>query len=206
MQQSLKPQARPSNALKISIISGAFLLWIGMNNVLVAADNSPHQHGAGELNIVVDGHELMMEVRLPAADVIGFEHSPRDDEQKEKVAQALASFQAAITWFMPSPPAQCALESTQASVVGISTTTVKPKAQLAPEHSHTDTGQSNDTHSDFEGTMQFHCDTPGKLDALTVLLFKSYPGVTELRVQMVTSSSQFSYRLTPQEAVLAINP
>jgi len=207
---------KSSSALRILLIGSVAWLCVGISNIAIAADNRPHQHGEGELNIVIDDHDLVLELRLPAADVVGFEKSPKDAEQKKKVEQALASFKAATAWFEPAKQAQCALESAQASLVGMSTKPDKHKAESSHDHDHshsdkhndkhTDASHSEDVHSDFEGTMQFHCEAPDKLDALTVLLFKSFPGVSELRVQMITSTSQMSQRLTPEAAVLVINP
>ena len=54
--------------------------------------------------------------------------------------------------------------------------------------------------------MQRRCDAPDKLGALAVLLFKSFPNVKQVRVQMVTPTSQMTRRLTLEAAVLAINP
>ena len=47
-----------------------------------------HAHGIGELNIVLEGNELAIELISPAANIVGFEHAPSNDEQKAALAQA----------------------------------------------------------------------------------------------------------------------
>ena len=41
-----------------------------------------HEHGHGHLNLVVDGDQLMIELQAPAADLVGFEHAAKSDEEK----------------------------------------------------------------------------------------------------------------------------
>ncbi|MGL5463191.1 MAG: ZrgA family zinc uptake protein, partial [Aeromonas veronii] len=49
-----------------------------------------HEHGHGHLNLVVDGDQLMIELQAPAADLVGFEHAAKSDEEKAQYAKAVA--------------------------------------------------------------------------------------------------------------------
>ncbi|MGL4932766.1 MAG: ZrgA family zinc uptake protein, partial [Aeromonas sp.] len=48
-----------------------------------------HEHGHGQLNLVVDGDQLMIELQAPAADLVGFEHAAKSDEEKAQYAKAV---------------------------------------------------------------------------------------------------------------------
>ncbi|MEO0337074.1 MAG: DUF2796 domain-containing protein, partial [Pseudomonadota bacterium] len=53
-----------------------------------------HEHGFGQLNVVTEGEKLLAEFKIPAHDIVGFEHQPKTKEQKasvEKAVQALKS-------------------------------------------------------------------------------------------------------------------
>jgi hypothetical protein len=49
-----------------------------------------HEHGHGHLNLVLDGNQLMIELQAPAADLVGFEHAAKSDEEKAQYAKAMA--------------------------------------------------------------------------------------------------------------------
>lgn len=196
---------------------------LGYSNSVGAASESPHQHGAGALNVVVDGSDLALEIRLPAIDVVGFEHSPKNGEQKAAVQKALRSFKEGRSWIEPSPQANCVVENLQASVVGLSTSadSTAPKSDASHDHkekhdhgdkhsekdkeAHGDKHQDEEEHADFEGTIQFHCDTPGKLTQLGVNLFTIFPGIEGLEVQLVTPTLQSKRRLSKKESVLKLS-
>ncbi len=50
----------------------------------------PHVHGLGTLQLVMEGNRLTIELCLPAMDVVGFEHAPREAKHKEAVKKAVA--------------------------------------------------------------------------------------------------------------------
>ena len=54
------------------------------------AQHGPHAHGEGRLNLAAEKNEVEIEVTLPGADVVGFEHEAESPEDKKAVATALA--------------------------------------------------------------------------------------------------------------------
>ena len=76
-----------------------------------------HEHGHGTLDIVVEGEELVMEFRIPGVNVVGFEHAPRDDAEREAVRQALVPFGDAASLFVLPAEAECELEEARAEIL-----------------------------------------------------------------------------------------
>ncbi len=183
-------------------VAGIILAGLGLNGFALAAEQDVHQHGHGELNVVVDGHDLALELRLPAANVVGFEHKPVDDQQTSQVQQVLAGFSSGADWFEPSVAAACQLESAQASLVGLESAE-SGAADDDHDHKHAE-HDHEDGHSDFEGVLQYHCDNASALASVKVLFFPFVDGVTELKVQLVTPDSQTRTRLSPQNPVLQL--
>ncbi|HGS4651899.1 TPA: DUF2796 domain-containing protein [Vibrio cholerae] len=66
-----------------------------------------HVHGQVELNIAQDGHDLLLEITAPGADVVGFEHAPQDDAQKQALEKALETLHHPEKLFALSDKAQC---------------------------------------------------------------------------------------------------
>lgn len=67
-----------------------------------------HVHGQVELNIAQDGHDLLLEITAPGADVVGFEHAPQDEAQKQALEKALETLHHPEKLFALSDKAQCA--------------------------------------------------------------------------------------------------
>ena len=44
-----------------------------------------HVHGEAELNIVIEGRELLMELESPSFNLVGFEHEPQSLNQQDLV-------------------------------------------------------------------------------------------------------------------------
>jgi hypothetical protein len=58
-----------------------------------------HEHGVARLNLAVAGNSLTIELFSPAANIVGFEHHPRTQAQKDQVKEARKTLEAAQTLF-----------------------------------------------------------------------------------------------------------
>ena len=106
---------RPAAALAATLLAGA---------ALAASDgerreHDAHEHGHGALDIVVEGEEMVIELRIPAVNVVGFEHAPKDDAEREAVRRALVPFGDAASLFVLPAEAECEVEETEAAIVSM---------------------------------------------------------------------------------------
>jgi len=69
--------------------------------------HSAHVHGEVELNIAQDGNELLMEITAPGADVVGFEHAPKTEEQEHALESAVVQLKHADNIFTLAASAGC---------------------------------------------------------------------------------------------------
>ena len=81
-------------------------------------EHDPHEHGHGALDIVLEGEDLVAELRIPAVNVVGFEHAPRDDAELETVRNAIARFSDAAAVLVPTADAECEIEDVKAEIEG----------------------------------------------------------------------------------------
>ena len=79
-------------------------------NAQTTREHDSHAHGVGNLNVVLEGDELAIELISPAANIVGFEHAPSTDEQQAAVHQAEETFEQADTLFVLSEQAGCRVE------------------------------------------------------------------------------------------------
>ncbi|MGD8117263.1 zinc uptake protein ZrgA [Vibrio sp. TRT 29B02] len=69
-----------------------------------------HVHGQVEFNIAQDGNELLVEITAPGADVVGFEHAPTNDAEKQQLKDAVAKLSHADHVFTLTSEAGCKVE------------------------------------------------------------------------------------------------
>lgn len=74
-----------------------------------------HVHGSVEFNIAQDGQDLLVEIIAPGADVVGFEHAPKTDEQKQQLESAIATLNKADSILTFTQAAGCEVQSAEIS-------------------------------------------------------------------------------------------
>ena len=57
-----------------------FLLLPAFVATSLLANERAHEHGVGTLSIAVEGNDVEIEMVVPGADVVGFEHPPSSDD------------------------------------------------------------------------------------------------------------------------------
>jgi hypothetical protein len=150
----------------------------------LAADKA-HQHGAARLEITLDGGALQIALDSPAENLLGFEHAARTDAQKKTVARVEQQLKQPAQLFTPVVAADCQAGTTRVEI------------KLPPPG-------SKETHSEIEAEWRWQCAQPAALAHLDVGLFKAFPRLKELRVQIVTAQGQKAAILKPGAARLKI--
>lgn len=161
-----------------------------------------HEHGVASLNLVVDGHLVSLELDSPAANLVGFEHTPGTDADRATVARVKAALEQADTLFSFTPAAGCTLQQVELGSPLFAADEHKQHDDHAHgEHElHDDHDDHHDhehsEHADIEGRFDFNCSSPERLEALTLPLFNSFPALQRLQVQAITASGQHGALLT----------
>jgi Protein of unknown function (DUF2796) len=143
------------------------------------ASRPAHQHGAASLHVSLDGGILQIALEGPADNLLGFEHAPRNEAQKKTVERAEQQLKQAIQLFATPPAAECEVQPAR----------VDMKLPAAG---------SSETHSEIEAEWRWEC---GKPDALAHVdvggLFKAFPRLKQLKVQIVSARGQKTAVLRP---------
>lgn len=165
--------------------------------VAVAQDRrvqEAHVHGVAAMNLALEGGELYLELRSPAANLVGFEHAPGTADEQAQVRRARALLGAPARLFGLPAGARCRLLDADVAV------------PWAADASHADHAHPGDTqaHADIHAEYRFRCDRPAALDRLDVLLFEMFPALQRLQVQYITADRQAAVELTPTQHALGL--
>jgi hypothetical protein len=136
------------------------------------AHERAHQHGLVGLELSLAGSALDIAVDAPLDSLLGFERSPRNEQERAASAKVLADFADARNLFELPASARC---------VAARSEVVAPALQ----------GKSVSGHADLSARYRWECAVPAQLVSFSHRLFQRYAGVSRIEVQGVTHVGQF---------------
>ena len=152
-----------------------------------------HVHGHGRLNIAIEDKTVSIELEVPGADIVGFEHEASTPKQKAALEKAKAKLAAGLSLFTPAAAANCTEKSAKVSI----------EAEHGDEHEHHAGGgkpgakeeEEDHHHSEFHAEYAFECASPTRLASMTFEYFKAFPNAQELDISVISPKGQSSYEV-----------
>ncbi|MAC78838.1 MAG: hypothetical protein CML66_12330 [Rhodobacteraceae bacterium] len=150
-----------------------------------------HEHGVGHLDIGIDGSQIAMDLHVPGMDIVGFEHAPGTDAEREQLAAALATLDSPLTLFVLPEDAGC--------------TVIEARAELetGAHHDHDDDAHDEgDAHDDEGGHTEFDveylltCADIKAADRMEFAYFDAFPGAQALQIQLATNTGAMQAKVT----------
>ena len=139
-----------------------------------------HVHGEARLEIAIDKESVELALEMPLDSAVGFEHAPKDAQQKAALDDALRRLGEAGALWRLSSQAGCTLKSAQVET---------------PQF-------GADGHADLDADYVFLCARPGELKSIETTLFKAYPRLHRIESQWVGPTGQGMRTLTPKQPAL----
>lgn len=192
-----------------------------------------HEHGHGELNIAIEGQALAIELHVPGADIVGFEHAATSAEDKAKIEKAKGILSKPLDLFVLPEAAGCTLANAgvELDVEGGDHDDHDDHA----EHKHDDHADEkhddhaeqerddhadekhakdehdHDEHAEEEGHTEFHgeyainCADPGALDSIKFVYFEQFPNARELDVQLISDKGTAGFEVERDSPTLDLS-
>lgn len=153
-----------------------------------------HVHGLLQLDVAIDQRSVTLQFESPLENFLGFEHAPRTDAERKKVADLVASLKAADELFYIDPAAGCRLSNVEldSAALGLRRDPEgKPSAHdrgaVKDAHAH---GHGNE-HGDIDVTMAFSCSNADAARFITLKMFEKYKNLHTVNAQIASSQGQF---------------
>ncbi|MEJ2045458.1 MAG: DUF2796 domain-containing protein [Reinekea sp.] len=144
-----------------------------------------HQHGHGELQLVLDKDQLFVQLHSPLDNLVGFEHAPANDTERQAVVSMKETLADADKLFDFGKDSHCLLQEHEITV---------PETFM--NHGEQDDDADHD-HAELEALWQFKCKkAPNKL---TVPMLSSFSRFQELDVQFLTENGAVAVELDSAE-------
>jgi hypothetical protein len=179
------------------------VLSLSLSGVAIGGDAhreyTSHVHGVSRLDVAVDGPQLYLSLVSPAANLVGFEHPPRNDDQRGKADAATEQLRDAMTLFAPSPAADCRQVEVEVE------SPWEHDGHDHHDHDKHDHGHDDaHMHADFTAEYRLTCASPGALEGLTLGLFERFPLTERIDVQFVVGDRQGSARADRDQRYVAL--
>ncbi|NWL80026.1 DUF2796 domain-containing protein [Pseudomonas taiwanensis] len=153
-----------------------------------------HEHGVAQLNGVLDGKTLELELESPSMNLVGFEHEARSDADKAKVAAVRAELEKPLALFALPGTAGCKVASQELE---------SPLFGADEHHDEHAEGHDHD-HSEIHAHYQFECANPSALKTLDLAgLFQRFPATLKIQVQLIGPNGQQGAELSASNASLS---
>lgn len=192
-----------------------------------ASSLDAHVHGEAELTIAFEGQRIEMQLVSPAANIFGFEHAPKNDEQNEQVHRAETILESADTLFQFSG-SDCK-NTSQALEIPFSHEEASHEEHANEEHGHDekhsdeehghndevaeahdddsdDHGhddheheEDHETHTQVVANYVFECDSAG-LTQIQASFLEQFPAIESLDAQWITETKQGAAELSANQA------
>lgn len=162
-----------------------------------------HVHGQASLSVAVDGNTLNIALESPLDNVLGFERAPRTEAERQRVRDAVAQLREGASMFAFDPAAQCSLQSVELDSEALAPELLGKPAAAKEAHVH---GKDGHQHADMDVDYVFTCRQMSALSGIEVGLFKAFPKMKRLSVQVAGKGGQSAQRLTPQAARIVFKP
>lgn len=147
-----------------------------------------HVHGVATMQVTVDTSILTLNFSSPLDNLLGFEHPSRNQAEVAQVQNMINAFYK-TNLFVPTPAAQCRLKTIDLQSLVIKKRANSPKPQHEEPAGHAG-------HTDLDAGLVYQCQQVKQLRDLQVNLFKTFPNLHQLNVEVVSSQGQTAAKLT----------
>jgi hypothetical protein len=158
----------------------------------------PHEHGVGRLKIVIEDQRLSMDLDVPGADIVGFEHEASTPAQRTAVKKAKSTLEAALNVFKLPAEAKCEIAEALVEIEAGHHDHDKAGGKGEVKHEG-DKQEEGDHHSDFHAAYSIDCASPEMVTGIDFKYFDLFAGARKLEIDLVTEKGQNHYEVSREQ-------
>ena len=155
----------------------------------VARQKDSHEHGAAIIKMVMEDEKLQVEFEVPSESLIGFEHFPKSQSNRDNFNEAIKILSDPSRLFSKPTKAECLLVGMNVSQSLFSN---------EEEHGH-DESEKSEIHSEFKSNYYWNCQHLDEIDSIGTQLMSLFPRIEEIRVNWISNNGQGSLELESKD-------
>ena len=205
-----KKRNNVSEVTSRALCTGAAVLvltYVAAGTTGAETSHGAHEHGAAKVELVLEGSDVLVNFASPLYNLIGFEHAPRDDQDRQAVASARAVLDDPGNLVLLQVGAACSVVELDIEWEMSFSEEEEHEHGETPEHDVHGDHDANETHdadvhhaydaddhdehdgeeghADASAAIRYHCDNPDRLNALDITAFESFERLSEVEVRAV---------------------
>ena len=157
-----------------------------------------HEHGAANLKMALEGEKLQIEFEVPSESLIGFEHFPKSQSNRENFSDAIKILSDPSRLFSMSSKAECLLVGMSISQSLFSNEEEHGHDESEKEHGHDET-EKTEIHSEFKSNYYWNCQHLDEVGSIGTLLMTFFPKIDEIQVNWISNNGQGALELESED-------
>ena len=147
-----------------------------------------HEHGRASLKIAIEGDRVLLDLESPGANIVGFEHEARTEEERAAVAAALTRLEEPLGLFVLPAEAGCRVTNRAVEIV-------TEEEAHADAHGHGHGHAEEARHNEYRAVYQLACADSGALRSVGFAFFDVFPATEQIDVSVTGPAGQSAYRV-----------
>ena len=166
----------------------------------VTRQKDSHEHGAAIIKMVMEDEKLQIEFEVPSESLIGFEHFPKSQSNRENFNKAIKVLSDPSKLFSQPIKAECLLVGMNVSQSLFSNEEEHghDESEKEVEHGH-DESEKSGIHSEFKSNYYWNCQHLDEIDSIGTQLMSFFPRIEEIRVNWISKNGQGSLELESED-------
>ena len=165
-----------------------------------------HEHSVAAAQLAVEAGRVDLMLQVPGANLVGFEHPPRNGEQRARLDEARRRL-AAGDWLVLPEAAGCSSDF-KIEIPGFeddgSTANSEHEHGDEHKHEHDHDHEHGSQHAEFRVTATAECENSEALEWVEIRLFEGWPDNRSLRVDAISATSQWRVELSADQPRIAL--
>ena len=191
------------------ILAGLFL---PLHSYAQTRQLEAHEHGAALVMMAMEGEKLQLEFEVSSDSLVGFEHFPEADKDREVFATAMATLSHPSKLFGIPEEAECipvGIKVSQTLFSGEGEHHEGEHHEHGDDHDESKSGKDEDhdehgedVHSEFHSSYLWNCHHADDLDSIQTRMMKVFPRIEEIRVQWIVGDRQGAMEIENQDGMI----
>ena len=193
-------------------------LFLPLHSYAQTRQLEAHEHGAARVMMAMEGEKLQLEFEVSSDSLVGFEHFPEADKDREVFATAMTTLSDPTKLFEIPVEAECmpvGIRVSQTLFSGEGEHHEEEHHEDGDDHDESKSGKDHDhdkegnhdehrkeAHSEFHASYLWNCHHADDLDSLQTRLIKVFPRIEEVRVQWIVGDRQGALGLENQDGLI----
>jgi hypothetical protein len=169
-------------------------IFVSFDILAQVRQKDSHEHGAANLKIALEGEKLQVEFEVPSESLIGFEHFPKSESNRENFSNAIKILSDPSRLFSISREGECLLVG-----MNISQSLFSSEDEHGHDESEDEDGkdesEKSEIHSEFKSNYSWNCQHLDEIDSIGTQLMTVFPNIEEIRVNWISNNGQGSLEL-----------